>query len=95
VGTSKWKVAVHERDCFRCKICGSTKQLTVHHRLPVARKGKGTLENCVCWCRDCHRNYHKIWGITTSDDYGNPVGEYRNNSSKNKKKKHKTKKRRR
>lgn len=75
MGTSKWKFAIHERDCFKCKICGSRSNLTVHHKFPVSRGGKNTLENCVCWCRDCHRNYHNRWGLTTSDDYGNPVGE--------------------
>lgn len=42
----------------------------------------------------CHREYHKKWNLTTSDDYGNPVGEYKGHASKSKKK-HKTKKRRR
>lgn len=85
--SGNWKQKIHERDCFKCKICGSSKGLTVHHKLPVSRGGKGTLENCVCWCKECHREYHKRWNLTTSDDYGNPIGEYRGNSSKKKKKK--------
>lgn len=65
-----------ERDNYCCKICGSSSHPTVHHKIAKARGGKGCLENCVVWCRECHRNYHNKWGITTSDDYGNPVGEY-------------------
>ena len=96
MGTSKWKIAVHERDCFKCKICGSSNYLTVHHKLPVSRGGKGTLENCVCWCKYCHRDYHKKWNLTTSDDYGNPVGEYKGHASKKKRKnKQNSRKRRR
>lgn len=87
MSTSKWKLDVHERDCFKCRICGSKKFLTVHHKLPVARGGKGTLENCVCWCKFCHQEYHKRWNLTTSDDYGNPVGEFRSANKVHKKKK--------
>ena len=71
-----WKLEVHQRDGNRCKICGSTKNLTVHHKLPVARGGKSSLENCVCWCKWCHCAFHNKWGLTISDDFGNPVEEY-------------------
>ena len=86
MATRAWKLAIHERECFKCKICGSTKGLTVHHKKPVARKGKSTLENCVCWCTICHRNYHKKWGLAESDDLGNPIDEYI--KPKKKKRKH-------
>ena len=85
---SGWKLAIHERDCFKCKICGSTKQLTIHHKLPVARGGKSNAENCVCFCSACHRLFHRNWGLTESDDFGNPIGEYQSVGSK---KKHKRK----
>ena len=85
--TVKWKQEVHERDCHKCKICGSTYRLTVHHKLPVTRGGQGNLENCVCWCQICHRVFHKRWGLTTSDDYGNPVGEFHLHGSKKRSKK--------
>jgi len=88
-----WKLQVHERECHQCKICGSRSGLTVHHKLPVSRGGKGCLENCVCWCKRCHNLYHKIWSLTTSDDYGNPVGDFRG-PSKPKKKRSKSDKRR-
>jgi len=87
VAKSGWKLSIHERDCFKCKICGSTKELTVHHKLPVHRGGKGTLDNCVCWCKSCHRLFHKKWGLRQSDDWGNPIDEY-TKPIKKKKKKH-------
>ena len=93
--TAKWKQEVHERDCHKCKICGSTYRLTVHHKLPVARFGQGNLENCVCWCQICHRVFHKRWGLTTSDDYGNPVGNYHSHGSKKSKRKQKRQKKHR
>lgn len=89
-----WKLEVHERECHKCKICGSAHRLTVHHKLPVSRGGHGNLENCVCWCAMCHRAYHKRWGLTTSDDYGNPVGEYRSTGDRKRSKKSRKIKRR-
>jgi predicted restriction endonuclease len=72
-----WKDEVKERDCHRCKICGTSgskkNPLTVHHKRAKANKGGANVSNGVCWCWDCHKEYHKKWGITTSDDYGNPV----------------------
>ena len=76
-----WKLQVHERDCHQCRICGSRSALTVHHKIAVARGGPSNLENTVCWCKTCHNSYHKKWGITTSDDYGNPIGEFKGEKS--------------
>lgn len=85
---SEWKREVHERDNHQCKICGSRHHLTVHHKLPVARKGRNHPDNGVCWCTICHRAYHEKWGLTESDDYGNPLEEYHGiNSSRKKSKK--------
>jgi len=73
VATREWKRKIHERDCHKCQICGSTYKLTIHHKRAVARGGQSTPENTVCWCTECHHLYHKKWGITTSDNYGNPI----------------------
>lgn len=90
MATRVWKQEVHERDCHKCKICstgGSKKNpLSVHHRIPVARGGKSNKENCVCWCTICHRAYHKEWGLTISDDFGNPVeSRYTSKSARHRK----------
>lgn len=73
MGDRKWKQEVLERDCHTCKICGSHNQLTVHHKVAKCKGGAGVPENTVCWCAICHRAYHKKWGLTQSDDYGNPL----------------------
>lgn len=70
---TKWKEAIRERDCYRCKICGRTTNLTIQHKLPLCRGGLSTPDNCVCWCTYCHRNYHNTYGMAISDDFGNPV----------------------
>jgi hypothetical protein len=85
-----WKLEIHERECHCCKICGGIYRLTVHHKLPKARGGRSDKDNCVCWCATCHREFHNRWGLTTSDDYGNPVGDYKgtNRPQKRKQRKH-------
>jgi hypothetical protein len=90
MGKSLWKAEVMERDDNECKVCGTKRNLTVHHKVPVCRGGKGCLENCVCWCRYCHRVYHNQWGVTVSDDFGNPVEQYYHYCSP-KKRKHRRK----
>lgn len=85
---SEWKRKIHERDGFKCKICESTSRLTVHHKVAKCRGGTNCESNCITWCTICHRAYHKRWGIRTSDDYGNPVGEYRSVYKRRKGKKH-------
>ena len=42
------------RDRFKCLYCGSDKQLTIDHIIPVSRGGKSTFENCVTSCKDCN-----------------------------------------
>ena len=42
------------RDRFKCLYCGSSKQLTIDHVIPVSRGGKTTFENCVTSCKDCN-----------------------------------------
>ena len=85
---SGWKLEILERDCYKCQKCGTTKNLTVHHMLPVARKGKSNKENCTCLCQQCHREYHKQWGLRQSDRYGNPIDDFTRPDKKTKKRKH-------
>lgn len=87
MGNNKWKQEVLERDGHKCKICGATSHLTVHHKRAKAKGGKGNAENCVTWDCMCHRAYHKKWGLTESDDYGNPL-----ESKYTKEQRHKTRK---
>lgn len=42
------------RDRFKCVYCGSSKELTIDHVIPVSRNGKSTFENCVTACKKCN-----------------------------------------
>jgi len=42
------------RDGFVCQYCGSDKDLTIDHVLPVSKGGKSTFENCVTACKPCN-----------------------------------------
>lgn len=43
-----------------CEICGSTKNLVAHHKIPWAYSIKGRTDpnNGQCLCRECHRMMH-------------------------------------
>jgi hypothetical protein len=45
---------VRERDGHRCKYCGSPKDLTVDHVVPLTRGGTCGLDNLVTACRPCN-----------------------------------------
>lgn len=56
---------VFARDAWRCQICGDKtperlrgkgkpKSPTLDHRVPLARGGRHTYENCQCACLDCN-----------------------------------------
>lgn len=42
------------RDNNQCAYCGTSKNLTVDHIVPVSRGGKTTFENCVAACQPCN-----------------------------------------
>ena len=42
------------RDKYICVYCGSTKELTIDHVIPVSRGGKYSFENCVTACKPCN-----------------------------------------
>lgn len=56
------RVAVLERDGYKCVTCGSTKQLCVHHKDGKGRGHKAPLNvmtNLETLCRACHVRLHK------------------------------------
>lgn len=57
-GRAKWRIAVKERDGYRCRVCGGTKRLEAHHIVSVAEGGGDTLGNGVTLCGACHRASH-------------------------------------
>lgn len=42
------------RDNFTCQYCGSKKNLTIDHILPVSRGGENTWKNMVAACNSCN-----------------------------------------
>ena len=51
-GIKDW---VFLRDGDRCKMCGSTKRLTIDHIVPVAWGGPDDADNLQVLCQDCNR----------------------------------------
>lgn len=56
------KLAVHERDRYRCVSCGEKftddSELDVHHAVPRGQGGPNRLSNLVSGCRRCHEAAH-------------------------------------
>ena len=55
--SSDMRNAVMRRDNFRCKYCGSERNLEVDHIFPISKGGKSTFDNLQVLCHRC--NYLK------------------------------------
>lgn len=62
-GRMKWyriRDKVLARDKNKCRRCGATKNLRVHHILPLSKGGKTVMRNLITRCKDCHdKGEHK------------------------------------
>lgn len=56
----------------RCANCGSSKDLQIHHIVPVSNGGKETLGNLTVLCLDCHKKVHKTFN--NHSGVGNAAG---------------------
>lgn len=59
----RWRESVFERDGYKCKICGSNKNIQAHHIIPWSqtRNNKGLrydIDNGITLCRKCHLKAH-------------------------------------
>lgn len=63
------------RDNRQCVLCGTTRNLTLHHVRPKSAGGPGKPPNVVTLCETCHRGIHKLanqvanwftWGFSTT-----------------------------
>jgi hypothetical protein len=52
--TQGLRMAVFERDEFRCKHCGTQKSLSIDHVHPESKGGPTTFENLQTLCRSCN-----------------------------------------
>ena len=50
--------AVKEYLGNRCYYCNSTKNLHIHHIIPLSKGGKNSLGNFEIVCRKCHKKIH-------------------------------------
>jgi 5-methylcytosine-specific restriction enzyme A len=76
-GTAKWKAArtaARRRDGDRCRQCGSTQGLEVHHIVPIAEGGnRFALSNLATLCGSCHHASHRGEGSTRKTTPVHPV----------------------
>ena len=51
---------VLRRDGWRCQMCGSLKNLQVHHIQSRSRLGNDSEQNLITLCADCHKSMHEM-----------------------------------
>jgi 5-methylcytosine-specific restriction endonuclease McrA len=55
------RLAVAERDGWRCRFCGRTNVgIEAHHIVYRSHGGPDTLDNLICLDRDCHGTVHGL-----------------------------------
>jgi len=55
------RLAVLERDHYRCQWCGSTERLDIHHIRSRQQNGTNRMDNLLTLCRSCHASTSS-WG---------------------------------
>jgi len=66
LGTDTWALIrkmVYERDNYQCRLCGSGKNLRVHHIHYLDDYGKERLANLSTFCANCHTMGHSFLEI--------------------------------
>ena len=60
---------VFERDNWICTKCGNDKSLTCHHKEGILWEPlmSADIDMCITYCKDCHKNVHKIDGCGYQD----------------------------
>lgn len=67
LATVYWHMVSYEKKCNvgkACQICGSAKNIQVHHNKYDNRGWEHSVlnEDLVCLCRDCHSKFHNVGG---------------------------------
>lgn len=52
--SSWWKQKLNEGICYYCEGKFAASDLTMDHKVPLARGGKSTKGNCVLACKECN-----------------------------------------
>jgi 5-methylcytosine-specific restriction endonuclease McrA len=50
---------VLRRDSWRCQVCGSRRNLQVHHKELRSQQGDDDDLNLITLCADCHERLHR------------------------------------
>lgn len=73
--TKHWKVAKQNlrKRAKKCNVCGSTRNLQVHH-IGYKKDGVSVYYNegysdLRVLCKECHKLYHDMFGKANKDDY--------------------------
>jgi 5-methylcytosine-specific restriction endonuclease McrA len=53
------RMAVLQRDGWKCQCCGSAANLHVHHMRHRGRLGSDVIDNLITLCVDCHGKLHR------------------------------------
>jgi 5-methylcytosine-specific restriction endonuclease McrA len=51
---------VLRRDGWRCQVCGSMKDLQVHHKTLRSQQGSDDDLNLITLCAGCHEGLHRL-----------------------------------
>lgn len=59
-GHAHWKQLVHERDEYKCVICGNSGKIAAHHLdcYALHRELANEISNGVTLCKSCHNDFH-------------------------------------
>jgi 5-methylcytosine-specific restriction endonuclease McrA len=50
---------VLRRDGWRCQLCGSRRNLQIHHKQLRSQQGSDNDSNLITLCVDCHEGVHQ------------------------------------
>lgn len=56
--TKKTRKNIYRREGYQCAVCGSNRQLEIHHVVKRSRGGGNNTQNLICLCHICHCLVH-------------------------------------
>lgn len=60
----KWRKLIFKRDSYVCQICGYGGKINAHHIYSYGyfTELRFTMENGITLCKDCHQDFHYMYG---------------------------------
>lgn len=56
--TNTTRKEIYKRDDYMCALCGSNRQLQIHHVVKRSQGGTNSMHNLITLCSTCHANAH-------------------------------------